>query len=97
MGKVQVMLEIRSGTPKPRGQGSWYAQLNAEPRDLQSPRQHAEVWWGNTLQYFVIVWVATALLWKQDLTYKGYRNFAACKQAGCTKSSLQGCEAVRLR
>lgn len=23
-----------------------------------------EVWWGNTLQYFVVVWVATLLLWQ---------------------------------
>eukprot|EP00930_Biecheleria_cincta_P041733 TRINITY_DN28660_c0_g1_i2.p1 TRINITY_DN28660_c0_g1~~TRINITY_DN28660_c0_g1_i2.p1 ORF type:complete len:697 (+),score=80.84 TRINITY_DN28660_c0_g1_i2:83-2173(+) len=26
----------------------------------------AGVWWGNTLQYFVIVWLGTALLWQQN-------------------------------
>lgn len=60
----------------------------------------AGVWWGNTLQYFVIVWLATALLWKQDSFQLDYYAYGLPGQEGfplggfCEQYQAQGYEDV---
>ncbi|CAE7426564.1 unnamed protein product [Symbiodinium natans] len=60
----------------------------------------AGVWWGNTLQYFVIVWAAMALLWKQDALQLDYYAYGMPGQQGfplggfCEQYQAQGYEDV---
>ncbi|CAK9011526.1 Hypothetical protein SCF082_LOCUS11133, partial [Durusdinium trenchii] len=40
----------------------------------------AGVWWGNTLQYFVVVWIGTMLLWQEGCPQLDYYAYGAPDQ-----------------
>jgi hypothetical protein len=55
----------------------------------------AGVWWGNTLQYFCIVWIATAMLRDVQLDYYAYGSPAPTPRGGfCEHYQAQGLDVV---
>ncbi|CAK9036269.1 unnamed protein product, partial [Durusdinium trenchii] len=60
----------------------------------------AGVWWGNTLQYFVVVWIGTMLLWQEGCPQLDYYAYGAPDQPWpplggfCEQYQAQGYEEV---